>query len=50
MTTQIENARERKRLAEDRQMRAMTIDEFVADQAIIDKAQDEIDLLERRRA
>jgi len=47
---QLANSRLRLANAEDRQMRAMTIEEFSADQAIIDKAHDEIALLERRRA
>lgn len=49
-TPQLDDARARVRDAEARQMDATTIAEFDADQAIIDKAQAEIDVLERKRA
>jgi len=43
------NARLRVRAAEDKQLRAMTIAEYEAYQLVIEKARDELALIEGRR-
>jgi hypothetical protein len=47
MTAKLENARRHLALAEDRQTRAQTTEEWLADQAAIDRYKSEIEKLER---